>query len=375
MSFPPFNVESKKTWAGNQSGGIQQTTRTSGLKLLNSSSSGPDQMPTMNENWLPQQQPKIFEFMAGNLTDESQMRYRQWDLLFFKSPDRFTPNQGYAMFSIPNLNYVLEMAQRNFLKGNQLLELEQQPGMTLSQIEQEKVGHKRKFSPGDGLDAEPLTAREFASIYHLAGSMYSSTEKKNVRKRNLGVVMEGRVTMANIFGPVKVGDQVGLSVKQIENTYTSFVDLNGRSIGDPTPGKILQVRGHYEPQSISPIHCSRKGAPRDNDLDYWDHEARVLARKVGSTPITSGDPNSYRLLNWNKVSSGQGNFYSKPWQYSSYEQGYYIPLGRVQFVNKIPTKELVELAHRSFEHYGQLLAESSVEVVIEQNPVNQLTVL
>lgn len=399
-SMPPYNSSVRKRGLlESQQRGIQIQPRTNGALISNKNRVQKiSEMPGMPENDVTNQQNLNIHVLVQPLKDESQKDYDTGDVLFVKDPRKTVGTYG-AVYGLQNLNNYMERTKRNFDEREKLRELQTQTQddqgdndlqngevaeLSFDQMmsgESEVLNPsgltpanlRRKFPYIKNRDSFPLNVSEFAQTIHLLGIMWSDNDKATSSKRNLGVTMDGWAFIGNMFGDVMVGDQIGYIVKCGPSKFTQFIGLNGKASGNPTPGNFLQVRAHFEPHSKIPFQSTAYGNPGDNDLDYWDNNARIRTRKVGfvGEPTVSG----VRKLNWKNCLTGEGVKDSKARKALLYCEGLWIPLGIVDKVTRSPTTDSLELAHRSTDHYGKLLGESGLIVQVVLNPQNQISTL
>lgn len=386
-AFTSMNPEVPQTYMSNATSGIQQTVDIGKSLLLNSSDTNQFRnMNRMHDNYITTMQNQVVSsIVADALSDHSQLKYHEGYMLFTNHALRNAAKGSgqCAIYSLPNLNenlikthlYALNADKQNSmfnavgLTGNKDYTLS--GGAHLFNA----VGEKRDFPMSPSHDMFPLTPAAAAQSITAIGVLYTdqtSGAKRGqngiTRRRQLGVVSHGRVTIPNLWGDLKVGDRVGFVFKMFNSSNIPALNSAGglASMTNSTPGTFLQVRAHHEPYSTVPIRSSAYASPGPHDIDSWDLNARIQMREHGYTK--NGD------LDWLAMNGHQGRV-SQTLSMPSYQEGYYIPLGTVFTMPKCPPLAMIERAHQTFDGYDELARYAPVDVIVSLTPINQVTVL
>ncbi len=317
--------------------------------------------PTGPTNQYAERLTVIAELKINALTDDSQLQYKEGLPLFGFRDEEDVDNDSITAYGICNLNELLE---RSFIQR-----VLQQRGQTINGTNELVVTKggitKRKQSiQKDLLDRMPITIREFLDSYTFLGIFNTAGNRSRVRKRDITLGVGGEMKMANIFGAaVRPGDTVYLYVKSYKNTSPAYLNWKGRSIGAPTPGKFLQIRGAFEPHTNNPIHAGRveqivtsegkiktvkQDYPIEKDLDFI--ESSIIMQKIYEYDDVT------QTIDMSKPT----NDVETKIAVDLYQQGYAIQLGKVVRRGKDPTEEDIKTALRSFDYYTNLMSYAQI---------------
>lgn len=299
-------------------------------------------------------QPWVFPLKIMALSDNYQSKYDDGDFLFLYNPFMDVNQGAYVAYAIHNLNYGLEICHRRRLERNEEL---------VRDISADMSEHGKRRTRKELYDNWPGTVKEFMKMFVPKGVVVSSLDKKNVRKRTLGIAEGGLVRrFPHIFVDERgrfpgVGDTVGLLVKPYHNDARGLIDLDGKATGSPTPGPFLQVKGYWEYDGRNPIHCTSSFKPSQGDVDFVD---KITINQTIYEEDNDG------MINFNKQ-IGESKL-----TVDLYQQGYYIRLGRIVRKSKDPSPSDIEAALRSKNGWVTLQKYSEVEIELEVNPCNTL---
>jgi hypothetical protein len=345
---------SERTWGQSNSGGLNITIGTGSPIGTSSGTLGGSNVITNNF-------PDFanigisFPLFIEALSDNTQRYYDEGDLLFTYRPRRGLDTNSYAVLTLWNLNYMLEMASIvKILSPNSPIRA---------------GGHLDRF-----LDF-PTTVEEFCENILFYGVFGSFNDKKVSRKRKIGSVIKYRTKIPNLWlkdesgNSVGIGDTVGLVVKFVTSQHTGRMNVEGQLEADASSHKFLQVRPYFEKDCHKPIHNSnpwkrdssgkldpyRYGEPGDADLDYVA-DVEVAPRRFAWS-------NATKLFDLSAPPTAVPNV--KPLKAPVYGQGFYIRLGRVIMRDKEPHPNHVFDALRSHTGYKTLLRYSSLVIDFE----------
>lgn len=341
--FPNTYTDYRQTWGSTVVGGLSPVLNYPN-GLYSAPSATPLSMPgqVINDNPEFIGQPQTTTLNIAALSDDSQKLYDKGDFLFLFKSNRGIQENCYPTFAMWNLNYNLEVAF-NYRKEKK--ERPPQPQDSLKRV-----------SHTDRLEDWPVTISEFMQWIKFFGVFNTSLDKVAQRKRRVGVVIKGAVTIPNIFEPdedgnfVRVGDTVYLHVGMYQNDHQGRMNINQKIEAQGTVGKFLQVKGHWHRGTHSPIGCSKFMEPSRFDSDFIDE----MVIDQFDLPI---DPTT-RLV----MTEANPIRHSVPLITDVYQQGFNIKLGRVVRTTKDPSIFDIRNALRSESGWKTLQKYSTLDI-------------
>lgn len=288
--------------------------------------------PLINQN----PEPSISETFSvrikmNNLRGEPQKYYRQGMPLFLFNPKNGLDEGTFDIFTIPNLNYYLEMA---FLYKNERGQM----------TPRGHYGESPRQKQLQFFEGYPTTIEEFGRMILPFGIMASSLEPTEIRKRWIASTVTGEATLVtNIWGDLGVGDTVGLKVVEKKNDLDSLVNFSGQRLGEATQGSFLQVVPHVDRGLAKPVRCTNFKKPGPEDMDFYSKQhvqQRVYATKANG------------LVDWENGAfpDSTSNLVT-----DFYTQGIYYRLGRViRLETSFPAQTDIDEAMRSFQGWNDL---------------------
>lgn len=280
-------------------------------------------------------------------------------LLILKGSTETLGSRESTVAAIQNFNAKSEQRAR-FHQKNKLLGPTELSGgsVELSATDKKRMRH---VSPSS--DIYPLTQEDFQRDWCFLGVVKGSDTKtgfvdKSTNKRMLNIRYYGEFkNLPNMWGVNVAGKEVGLIVKEDIGQYTSYLDLDGKTIGEPTTVPFIQILPCIpKDDNRFPPNSSEFMNPQSGDKDYWrtiTTQQIVLPTKDNGLVDRSGEKPSTPII---------------PMTHNDYKEGIYIRFGVVTRTHTPQFTDAFKKAPRSFRHYEQLRGESAVDVYIFAHP-------
>lgn len=267
----------------------------------------------------------------NNLRQEPQKYYRQGMPLFLFNPHNGLDEGSFDIFSIPNLNYYLEMAFLYKMERGQL-------------TPRGEYGESPRQKQLELFEGYPTTIAEFERTIFPYGIMASSLEPTEIRKKWIASTLSGEATLVtNIWGDVGVGDYLYLKVVEKENDLDSLINFNGQRLGEATQGSFLQVVPHVDRGLRKPVRCIDFKNPGPEDADFYAKEH--VRQRVYHTKANG-------LVDWEEGAKegSESNLVTE-----FYTQGILYKIGRVlRLETSFPSQTGINEAMRSFQGWNDL---------------------
>lgn len=384
------SVQRSKTHMSNSSYGVNQMVSNQSPLLSETNTDGITAFNNIPVNFRTKMLNQvIMPITAGAMSTGAQQQYQRGTILFGLHLRRNADNHtALPLYSLCNANESLEMAARFADVSAKQGALFNKLGFSGTaafdapnvQTRFETVNNKSSFPIAPKQDMFPLTPAAAASSMTLLGAVHTadsaSTGKRSneglTQNRVLGVVMKGRVAVPNLWGDVSINDRLGFVVKFVQSSAPSFVNSRGQlsNASDRTTGAFLQITAVCERQASTPIHTSTFGAPGPNDIDSWDPNSMIIQRTYESKFA-----NNYNAYDWDSMRQQNGKIDDAPWELPRYEEGFYLPFGKVFTTSKSPPLHMIQSAHRTFKGYAELLSYAPLDVIVDTMPQNQISCL
>lgn len=287
------------------------------------------------------------------LFDGDQLLYKPGALLLGFRTNTTVRNSFIPVYAPQNLNYYFE--RKRIQEVNPPTNLASDPNL-----------QKKQRLNSARFDQIPSTVEEFMQRVFFLGVLETSSDKENIRTREIGLSSKGKVTIPNIFKnhengrSLTVGDTVYLVVKKKKNTASCLLNFKGQvESREPTIGSFLQIEGYWEVGGRNPIRTTDAFNPKKMDIDTGESENNFTMIEQKEYPV---DPDTGLTL-----------FDSQPKRLDpihvkKYESGYAIKLGVVRGLIGNPISSDVDNAMRTFDAYDSLSKYSTVDIELTPNP-------
>lgn len=376
-----YSLRNNLSWGSSYTGGLAAASGLAGSApsaFLNSSAASILGQPSMG---MVNDQPEQFEnqritvpVRIKALQGDYQRQYKESTLLFTMNAENDVQDDQYTSLSLPVLNFALESAARNRAASSaQMGSYVASAGSREREALVDSRGSldgpgslkRRMQQQSDPYASMPITAEEFGKRIQFLGVFWTSNDKSVIpRERNVGVAMDGKIKLPNLWPGAQVGDFVGLKVTQVPAYSSTFLmGLDGKAAASGgTPVPFLQVTPCWTKECNQPLLFTDFKAPRPQDICYleptyivqkeYPKDPRTKLTRFDATPIVGKD---------------------SPLSASLFTQGHYIPIGFVKHYAAMHSSvDDVTLALRSQVHWENLLTQCPIEIHMKANAQSRL---